>query len=120
LLAVALERGVSILPGGVLNSGLLVDPGPGATYNYAPAPPDVLERARRLQSACDELGVPLRAAALQFPLAHPAVACIVVGARTAQEVEDTCRMVELDIPAALWGVLKERRLIAEAAPTPGD
>jgi D-threo-aldose 1-dehydrogenase len=120
LLAVALRRGVSIIAGGVLNSGLLVDPGPGSTYNYFPAPPDVIERAQRLRAVCDEAGVPLRAAALQFPLAHPAVACIAVGACTPGEVDDTCRMLQLEIPPALWDALKDRGLMRGDAPTPGS
>jgi D-threo-aldose 1-dehydrogenase len=118
LLAGALDRGVSIIAGGVLNSGLLVDPGPGSTYNYAPAAPDVLERALRLKTTCDEFEVPLRAAALQFPLAHPAVASIIVGARTPGEVEDTCRMLRHEIPAGLWASLKEHGLVRHDAPTP--
>jgi D-threo-aldose 1-dehydrogenase len=69
---------------------------------------------------CDEVGVPLRAAALQFPLAHPAVACIAVGACTPGEVDDTCRMLELDIPPALWEALEERGLMRGDAPTPGS
>jgi D-threo-aldose 1-dehydrogenase len=118
LLAVALDRDVSIIAGGVLNSGLLVSPGPASTYNYAPAPADVVDRARKLRAVCDEFEVPLRAAAFQFPLAHPAVACIVVGARTPEEVADTCRMLRHEIPAGLWKSLKERGLLREDAPTP--
>jgi D-threo-aldose 1-dehydrogenase len=120
LLAVALRRGVSIIAGGVLNSGLLVDPKPGSTYNYAPASPDLVERAQSLRSVCDDLGVPLRAAALQFPLAHPAVACVAVGACTPDEVDDTCRMLQLEIPPVLWETLKARGLLDDAAPTPGS
>jgi D-threo-aldose 1-dehydrogenase len=119
LMATAIERGVSVVAGGVLNSGLLADPGPDSTYDYAPAPAAVVERALRLKAVCDEFGVPLRAAALQFPLAHPAVSSIVIGARTPEEVDDTRRMLELELPAGLWTALKERDLIAGAAPTPG-
>lgn len=118
LMPIAQERGVSIIAGGVYNSGLLVDPRPGANYNYQPAEGPVLERAQRLAEACAEFEVPLRAAAIQFPLAHPAVACVVVGARTPEEVDDNLEMIQAEIPAGLWSALKERGLIREDAPTP--
>jgi len=118
LLPTAERRGVSIIGGGIYNGGLLVDPTPGATYDYSPARPDVLARARRLQDTCDEFGVPLRAAALQFPLAHPAVACVVVGARSPAEVEDNVRMLDTELPAGLWDALRERGLVRADAPTP--
>jgi D-threo-aldose 1-dehydrogenase len=119
LLPVALERNVSIVAGGVFNSGLLVDPRDGATYDYAPAPAGVLDRARRLAAVCAEFGVPLRAAALQFPFAHPAVASVVVGARSPREVDDNLALLALDLPDELWMALKERGLLREDAPTPG-
>jgi D-threo-aldose 1-dehydrogenase len=118
LFAAATRRGVSIIAAGVFNSGLLIDPGPGSTYNYAPAEPAILERALRLQATCGEFGVPLRAAALQFPLAHPAVACILFGASSPDQVDDAFRMLEVEIPAALWDALRERGLIRADAPTP--
>ena len=62
--------------------------------------------------------MPLRAAALQFPLAHPAVACVLVGARTPEEVDDNLRMFRLEIPGGLWDELKRRGLVREDAPTP--
>lgn len=118
LLPTAAARGASIIAGGVLNSGLLVDPHPGAYYNYAVAPEDVLERARRLQEVCAEYEVPLRAAALQFPLAHPQVACVVVGARSPAEVRDTVEMLERPIPRELWARLVDEGLVRADAPTP--
>jgi D-threo-aldose 1-dehydrogenase len=118
LFPLILDRGMSIIAGGVFNSGLLVDPSPGASYNYAPAEPDVLERAQRLKEVCDEFDVPLRAAAAQFPLAHPAVACVAIGARTPEEVDDTIDILQLPIPAELWTALKERDLVRPDAPTP--
>ena len=118
LLPAAVERGVSILVGGVYNSGLLARPGPDATYDYAPAGPALIERARQLEAVCAEFDVPLRAAALQFPLAHPAVACVLVGARTPEEVDDNLRMFRLEIPGGLWDELKRRGLVREDAPTP--
>lgn len=119
LMPAAVERGVSVIAGGVLNSGVLADPRPGAAYNYAPAPSDVLARAASLQTACARFGVPLRAAAMQFPLAHPQVACVVLGARTPAEVADCVEMMQLPIPAELWVALKEQGLLRADAPVPG-
>jgi D-threo-aldose 1-dehydrogenase len=118
LLPLALERNVGIVAGGVFNGGLLVEPGPTSTYNYAPAPPEIIERAQELERVCRELDVPLRAAAIQFPLAHPAISTIVVGACSPQEVDDNIAMLRLEIPPELWSRLKERGLVREDAPTP--
>ena len=105
LLPAAAERGVSVIAGGVFNSGLLAAPAPGATYDYAAAPDSLLSRALALESGCAEYGVPLRAAAARFPLAHPAVASVLIGVRDAAEVGDAISMRSLDIPAALWDAL---------------
>ncbi len=105
LLPAAVERGVSVIAGGVFNSGLLAAPAPGATYDYAAAPDSLLSQALALESACAEYGVPLRAAAARFPLAHPAVASVLIGTRDAAEVDDAIAMRSLDIPAALWDAL---------------
>jgi D-threo-aldose 1-dehydrogenase len=118
LMPAVAARGASVIAGGVFNSGVLTDPRPGAMYNYVPAPEEIVTRALRLKKACDEFGVPLRAAAVQFPLGHPQVACVVVGARTPAEVRDTVAMMRFPIPAALWTALKERELIRDDAPTP--
>lgn len=118
LLPMALEREISIIAGGVYNSGLLADPKPGASYNYAPAEPAVVERAVLLRAVCDSHSVPLRAAAIQFPLAHPAVACVIVGARSPDEVDDNVEMFRFQVPGALWAELKVRGLVREDAPTP--
>jgi D-threo-aldose 1-dehydrogenase len=105
LLPAALERGVSVIAGGVFNSGLLAAPGSGATYDYLAASDSLISRARRLESACARFGVPLRAAAARFPLTHPAVASVLIGARSAAEMTDAIRLRELDIPAELWDLL---------------
>ena len=118
LLPLAQERGVGIVAGGVFNGGLLVQPGPTSTYNYEPAPSHVIESAVQLERTCLEFDVPLRAAAVQFPLAHPAITTIVVGARTPDEVDDTVALLQRPIPADLWTTLKERGLMREDAPTP--
>ncbi|HEX6444546.1 MAG TPA: aldo/keto reductase [Streptosporangiales bacterium] len=102
LLPACVERGVSVVIGGVFNSGLLAEPAPGARYNYAPVPGDVLARALRLRDACAVHGVPLAAAALRFPLRHPAVATVLVGARSPAEVSADAALVRHEIPDALW------------------
>ncbi len=112
------EKSISVIAGGIFNSGILATgPKPGAYYNYAPAPPAILERAAALERICRAHNVPLAAAALRFPLAHPAVAGVVVGARTAGEVRSNQDLLARPIPAALWADLKAERLISPDAPT---
>jgi D-threo-aldose 1-dehydrogenase len=111
-----LQRGVKLVLGGVYNSGILAGGAvPGARYDYRLAGPDVLERTRSLEAACKAHGVPLRAAALQFALACSGAAAVVVGSRSAQEVEDSVAMARLPIPAALWEDLKARGLLGGTA-----
>jgi D-threo-aldose 1-dehydrogenase len=105
LLPAALRRGVSVIAGGVFNSGVLAAPVAGATYDYHAASDELIGRARRLAQQCARFGVPLRAAAARFPLAHPAVASVLIGARSAAEINDALRLRDLDIPAALWDFL---------------
>jgi D-threo-aldose 1-dehydrogenase len=102
LLPAAMERGVPVIAGGVFNSGVLAAPAPGATYDYQDAPGALISRALRLQEICAKSGVPLRAAAARFPLTHPAVASVLIGARTAAEITDAITLRGLDIPAELW------------------
>jgi D-threo-aldose 1-dehydrogenase len=118
LLPEAAALGRSVLIGGVLNSGLLTDPAPGATYDYAPAPEPVLDRARRLKAVTERHGVPLRAAALHFPLGHPAVASVLTGARSTDEVRDTVEQLRAPVPAALWDELRAEGLLAPDVPVP--
>jgi D-threo-aldose 1-dehydrogenase len=109
LLPLCAARGVSVIAAGVFNSGVLADPRPGATYDYGPADDRLIERARAIEKVCERHGVPLRAAAIQFPLTHPAVSCVLVGARSPEEVEDAAAMAALEIPSRLWadlGVLR--------------
>jgi len=107
LLPACIERAISVLVGGVFNSGILADVKAGARYDYAPAPQDILDRARRIEEICGRHGVPLRAAAIQFPLRHPGVTSVVVGARSAAEVHDAVGMSGWPIPPALWDDLAE-------------
>jgi D-threo-aldose 1-dehydrogenase len=118
LLPVCLERGIAIIAAGVYNSGVLADPKPGAHYNYADAPALVIERAQRMRAVCERHGVPLKAAAVQFPMGHPAVTAVVVGCRSKSQLEETLRMFELDIPHELWDDLKADGLLGREVPTP--
>jgi D-threo-aldose 1-dehydrogenase len=117
LLPLCLERRIAVIAGGVYNSGILADPRAGATFDYIPAGADVIERAQRLQAVCRRHGVPLKAAALQFPLGHPAVASVLIGCRSPAEVEENVRLFRTDIPDGLWEQLRRDGLIPEAAPT---
>jgi D-threo-aldose 1-dehydrogenase len=118
LLPACLERDISIIAAGVYNSGILADPAPGARYNYVPAPETLLERARRIQSVCERHGVPLKAAAVQFPMGHPAVSCVVVGCRSVNHLDESLDMFKVEIPPELWQDLKHEGLLPIDAPTP--
>jgi D-threo-aldose 1-dehydrogenase len=106
LLPAAEEHGVGVLAAGVFNSGILADPRPGATFNYRPAPPELLERAARLQAFAAEHDVPLTRLALRYPLRHSAVSAILVGAQSAAEIEEN--LVEYNTPVAdeVWEELE--------------
>jgi D-threo-aldose 1-dehydrogenase len=118
LLPVCLEKGVAIIAGGVYNSGILADPKPGAHYNYQTAPPELVERAQRIGAVCASHGVPIKAAAIQFPLGHPAVTCVVVGCRSVAQLDESIAMFELTIPPSMWQELKHEGLLAPETPTP--
>jgi D-threo-aldose 1-dehydrogenase len=121
LLPLCSARGVRIALGGAFNSGLLATGTRGggvARFNYAPAAQTWVERTAHIEAVCDAHRVPLRAAALQFPLAHPAIDVVMVGARNAAEWQDALAMVQRPIPAAFWRDLRAAGLLPEAAPTP--
>ncbi|MEV4751791.1 aldo/keto reductase [Streptosporangium sp. NPDC049248] len=111
LLPLCAGRGVSVLAAGVFNSGLLATHDPSGTYDYAPAPGPLLERARRIAAVCDRHGVTLPQAALAFPLRHPAVATVVVGARSATEVTRNAALTAKPVPETLWTDLTAEGLI---------
>jgi len=114
-------RGVRIALGGAFNSGLLATgtrTGSVARFNYAPAAQAWVERTAHIEAVCDAHRVPLRAAALQFPLAHPAVDVVMVGARSAAEWYDALAMVQQPIPPAFWRDLRAAGLLPAEAPTP--
>ncbi|MGH1483804.1 MAG: aldo/keto reductase [Geminicoccales bacterium] len=109
------KQEVSVVVGGPFNSGILVG---GSTWNYAEAPPDVIERVTRIERVCTAHGIALPAVALQFPLAHPVVASVIPGTRTELEQRELLAWWKTDIPRGLWGDLKSEGLLDEAAPTP--
>jgi D-threo-aldose 1-dehydrogenase len=115
LLPKCLASGISIVVGGPLNSGILAG---RDTSNYKTAPPEIITRVERIRAICDSHQVPLPAAALQFPLAHPAVAAIIPGPRSADEFAVNLRLLRLPIPSALSGDLQDAKLIHPLAPTP--
>lgn len=121
LLPQCVRRGVRIALGGVFNSGILargVRAAPGAVFDYAPAAPEWVERTAAIETVCDAFEVPLRAAALQFPLAHDAIDIVMVGARSAAEWNDCVMMMEWPIPPAFWVALRDQALLPQQAPTP--
>lgn len=114
-------QGVSLIVGGGYNSGILATGAvPGARYNYAPAGPDVLEHVRRIEAVCRDFDVPLKSAALQFIVAHPAVASIIPGVRSIEQLSENVVTFEREIPDEFWHELKRRSLIRAEAPTPAS
>ena len=121
LMPLCTEQGVGVVAAGVFNSGLLAvpSPGPGATYDYIEAPPELLGRARAIATVCERHGTTLPAAALAFAAAHPAVVSVCVGAHSATQVERNATLSDERIPRDLWAELKALRLLREDAPVPG-
>jgi D-threo-aldose 1-dehydrogenase len=119
LLPACERHNVSVIIGGPYNSGILATGAvPGAMYNYSPASDEILDRVRQLQSVCQEFQVEMRAAALQFPLAHRAVAAVIPGARSVGEVRENVRLMSLPIPPEFWTAVRDRNLIRPEAPVP--
>jgi D-threo-aldose 1-dehydrogenase len=120
LLPAAQARGVSVVAAAVFNSGLLARDRPpaGVTYNYAPAPAELLERVNAIADVCEAHGVTLPAVALQFALGHPAVATVCTGARSADQVQRNARLFGVAIPDGLWSSLTAAGLLRAATQTP--
>lgn len=119
LVPLAERAGTRLIVGGVFNSGILATGAvSGAMFHYDPAPEEILERTRSIEALCATHGVPLRAAALQFPLAHPAVHMLLLGARSPVELQDCLAMLAFSIPAAFWRSLQQAGLIDRACPLP--
>ena len=115
LLPAVEKHGASIVIGGPFNSGILVG---RKLWNYAPPPESVMMRVAAIAKVCASHGVPLAAAALQFPLAHPAVASVIPGPRSASELNQIVDWFKIEIPVSLWRDLKDEKLIAANAPVP--
>ena len=118
-LPACVERNVKITVGGPYNSGILArDLSKPVTFDYEQAPDILLDRARKLTEICVAHGVDLKAAALQFVLAHPAVATAIPGVQSVAELEQNIALVQQEIPAGLWSDMRSAGLIPDAAPTP--
>jgi D-threo-aldose 1-dehydrogenase len=111
LLPLCLDRGVSVVAGGVFNAGILATAEPGGVYDYAEAPPELVERARRIAEVCGRHGVELPEAALALPRAHPAVASVVVGAHDPSQVSVNARRARAAVPLRLWKELVDAGLL---------
>jgi len=124
LLPLCEQQGVRIALGGAFNSGILAtgvrDRHEPIRFNYAPASQDWIERTGAIEDVCSAFGVPLRAAALQFPLAHPAIDVVIAGTQTQDQWKDAIDMLRYSIPGAFWLELRSRRLLPEGAPVPID
>jgi D-threo-aldose 1-dehydrogenase len=113
------KRNVSVILGGPYNSGILTGGvKPGATHDYVAAPAQLIEKAQRIEAVCRRHGVELGAAAMQFPLFHPAVCSVIPGALSVNEVKQNVSRMSAKIPAELWSELKREKLLDPNAPTP--
>lgn len=110
------ERGASVVIGGPFNSGILVG---GDKFNYAKAPEEIVTKVRAIEAVCREFGVPLPAAALQFPLTHPAVCNVLPGPRSPQELDGILDWWDAKVPDELWTTLAAKGLLAPGTPIPG-
>ena len=115
LMPASTARGLGIVVGGPYNSGILAG---GTHYEYQQATPDILARVDALRAVCAEFNVDIRAVALQFSLAHPAVAAVIPGASQPSRIAENLALVDADIPAAFWQALRTRGLVAVDAPLP--
>lgn len=121
LLPLCQSRGIRVALGGVFNSGILatgVRGGATALFNYAAASAPWIERVGAVEAVCEQFAVPLRAAALQFVLAHPAIELVVLGARHASEWQDALAMLGRPVPMAFWEALRAAQLLPPEAPVP--
>jgi D-threo-aldose 1-dehydrogenase len=119
LLPLCAERGIAVIAGGVFNSGILASDDGSGRFDYQPAAPELGERVRRLAATCARWDLPLQAAALQFPLGHPAVVSVLVGCRSPAEVSEDVRLLALELPSGLWDELRAEGLLPDGAPVPG-
>lgn len=115
-MSTCIERGASVVVGGPFNSGILVG---GDKFNYAKAPDDIVAKVKAIEAVCEDFNVPLPAAALQFPLTHPAVCNVLPGPRSPAELDGILDWWQVKIPAELWTALADKGLLAEGTPIPG-
>lgn len=111
LFPLALKKDVSMIIGGVFNSGVLANPVPGAMYNYAPVSDELLKKAQAIKKLLDSRNVSLTAAALQFPLRHPAVTTVLTGSRNSTELRANVADFDLEIPGDIWKELEDSGLV---------
>jgi D-threo-aldose 1-dehydrogenase len=113
------EKGISILMAGILNTGILATGAvPGAKYRYREASPEIMQRVAAIEAVCRRFKVPLNAAATQFPLGHPAVSSLIVGADTVNHIAANVTALEIPIPAEFWQALQFEGLLDPAVPVP--
>jgi len=118
-LPLCVSRGIGIVLGGPYNSGILITGAvPGAYYDYAPAKPEIMDRVRKIEAVCKKHKVPLMAAALQFPLHHPAITSVIPGMRSPAEVVENLDLMGRKIPRAFWQELRDAKLIRPESPIP--
>src|SRR5262249_6823050 len=120
LFPICRARNISIILGGSYNSGILANPRAGAKFNYEDADPALVARAQELEALCRRHGTELKAAAIQFCQAHPAVTVALQGARSAEEAADNIAMAEAAVPPSFWRELRQRGLVDVDAPLPGE
>jgi len=119
LLPLCVEKKISIIIGGAYNSGILATgPVEGARYNYKPAPPEIMEKTRRIENVCKKHQVSMKAAALQFPFGHPAVVTNIPGTGSKKRLQENMSLMRSTIPEAFWTELKNENLLDREAPVP--
>jgi len=119
LLPLCRKKNISIIIGGASNSGILATGAvAGAYYNYAPAPPEIVAKTRKIEAVCARYNIPMKAAALQFPFGHPAVVSNIPGVKTKERFEENLKLFTYPIPADFWAALKEEELLVAEAPVP--
>jgi len=106
-----LKKQTGVMVGGVYNSGVLANPTPESTYNYVPVTPEILSKVKQIQELLLEFNISLTAAAIQFPLRHPAVTCVITGSRSVTELNANIEDFDQDIPDAAWNALEDSGLI---------
>lgn len=112
LMPLCAQKGISVIIGGPYCSGILASGAvEGAYFGYAPASPEMLAHVRQIEALCDTHGISLRAAALHFPLRHPAVASVIPGARSIEELEENLAALNEVVPDAFWRNMVDQGLI---------